>query len=46
MLLKIQNVGKKQKTKKKKFKTTALPTLSTYSLDLLTPALLVWTFLS
>lgn len=46
MLLKIQNVGKKQKTKKKNFKTTALPALSPHSPDLLASALLVWPSLS
>lgn len=46
MLLKIQNVGKKQKTKKKNFKTTALPALSAHSPDLLASALLVWTSLT
>lgn len=45
MLLKIQNVGKKQKTKKKNFKTTALPALSPHSPELLAPVL-VWTSLS
>lgn len=38
-------LGKKN-TKKKKIKTTALPALSTHSLDLFTPTLLVWTSLS
>lgn len=41
MLLKIQNVGKKQKTKKKKFKTTPTPALSPHSPDLFAPVLLV-----